>query len=743
MEIYLDANATTPVLAQARTAALAAMAEDFGNPSSMHGSGLKARALMDGVRAQARRAIGASDGQVLFVSGATEGIQTAVLSAMTALRERLAGGAGAAMTVLYGATEHKAVPEAIRHWNHLLRLGLQVLAIPVDGRGRHDLDWLRARAPGAGLVCTMAVNNETGVISDLQGISHALGDSRAFWLVDGVQALGKLDLRLRELAVDYATFSGHKLYAPKGIGLLYVRQGTPVTPLLAGGGQEDALRSGTENMPGIAALGSVLAELESGQVFQPMDTLVHLRERLAGALRDAFPDIVFNAPADVSLPTTLNVSVPGLSSRLLLDLFDAAEIRVSGGSACSAAKAQPSHVLEAMGLPAWQAAAAVRLSFGPATSADVIDAACERIRACGESVRASCLGAVSPLRAGGAMPSLPRLPRLPRLTRLTRLTRLVADGACSYVVADPAGGRCVVIDARPELVESLAQWIRCRGLQLAAVLATHPHADLAAASAALRAALRAEVTPALTTGGGQGCGWPAGVDRIDLGTQCLTRLTLPGLARDAALYVLRDDDRRCWVFIGDAWPAATSGCATRVAHDALAAAPWLPLLAATVDATALLLPAHDREERFASTLANANGPAQQGATAIEGVALPPPAVAALLETRSDVVLVDVREPYEQRLGQTLAIGDAGRRWAVPMSGLVEALPELLALPAQAPVLVFCRSGNRSARAAAALRRLGRAQAYSVAGGLALWPSGQPPLRPAAGRQTAHDALRLG
>ncbi|MCA0241145.1 MAG: aminotransferase class V-fold PLP-dependent enzyme [Proteobacteria bacterium] len=719
MEIYLDANATTPVLAQARTAALAAMAQDFGNPSSMHGTGLKARALMEAVRAQARRAIGASDGQVLFVSGATEGIQTAVLSAMTALRERLAGGAGAATTVLYGATEHKAVPEAIRHWNHLLRLGLQVLAIPVDGRGRHDLDWLRARAPGAGLVCTMAVNNETGVISDLQGISHALGGSRAFWLVDGVQALGKLDLRLRELAVDYATFSGHKLYAPKGIGLLYVRQGTPVTPLLAGGGQEDALRSGTENMPGIAALGSVLSELESGQVFQPMDTLAHYRERLAAALRDAFPDIVFNAPADVCLPTTLNFSVPGLSSRLLLDLFDAAEIRVSGGSACSAAKAQPSHVLEAMGLPAWQAAAAVRLSFGPATSADVIDAACERIRACGESVRASCLGAVSLPQADGAVP---------------RLTRLVADGACCYVVADPAGGRCVVIDPRPELVESLAQWIRCRGLQLAAVLATHPHADLASASVALRAALRASVAPALTSGGGECCGWPAGVDRIDLGAQRLSRLTLPGLACDAALYVLRDDDRRCWVFIGDAWPAAASGCGTPVAHDALAAAPWLPLLAATVDAAALLLPAHDPEERFACTLTNANGPAQQDSTAIDRVALQPPAVAALLETRSDVVLVDVREPYEQRLGQTLAIGDAGRRWAVPLSGLVEALPDLLALPAQAPVLVFCRSGNRSARAAAALRRLGRAQAYSVAGGLALWPAAA-----AAGARPANGA----
>lgn len=726
MEIYLDANATTPVLAEARTAALAAMAEDYGNPSSVHGTGLKARALMDAVRAQARRAIGAADGQVLFVSGATEGIQTAVLSAMTALRERSASGAGAAATVLYGATEHKAVPEAIRHWNHLLRLGLQVLEIPVDHRGRHDLDWLRAHAPGAGLVCTMAVNNETGVISDLPGIAQALRGSRAFWMVDGVQALGKLDLRLHELAVDYATFSGHKLYAPKGIGLLYVRQGAPVTPLLAGGGQEDALRSGTENMPGIAALGAVLSALASGQVFQPAHTLVHYRERLAQALRDAFPDIVFNAPADVSVPTTLNFSVPGLSSRLLLDLFDAAEIRVSGGSACSAAKAQPSHVLEAMGLPAWQAAAAVRLSFGPATPASVIEAACERIRACGESVRANCLGA-SPA-GDGPVP---------------RLTRFVADAACSYVVADPAGGRCVVVDPRPDLNETLAQWIRCRGLELAAVLATHARTEVASAAAALRAAL----APAWSAT--EALGWPVGVESIALGDQCLSRLPLPGLPREAAAYVLRDERQRCWAFVGDMAPAATSDRGARAERDAAAAAlQALQALHASVGGGgALLLPADDPDERFASTLADGFGPAlaqpsaaADAGEAVDPVALSPSAVVVLLETRSDLVLVDVREPYEQRLGQTLEIGGGARRWAVPLSGLVEALPDLLALPAQTPVLVFCRSGNRSARAAAALRRLGRQRAYSVSGGLALWPAAasavQRPSQPALPTQAA-------
>ena len=701
MEIYLDANATTPVLGEARAAALAAMAQAYGNPSSVHGTGLKARALMDSVREQARRAIGARNGQILFVSGATEGIQTAVLSAMTALRER------GDLSVLYGATEHKAVPEAIRHWNDLLRLGLQVLAIPVDAHGRHDLDWLRAHAPRAGLVCTMAVNNETGVISDLQGISQALRGSPALWMVDGVQALGKLDLRLDERAIDYATFSGHKLYAPKGIGLLYVRQGAPVTPLMAGGGQEDALRSGTENMPGIAALGSVFSALDSGQVFQPAATLTAYRERLVQALRDAFPDIVFNAPAEVSLPTTLNFSVPGLSSRLLLDLFDAAEIRVSGGSACSAAKAQPSHVLEAMGLPAWQAAAAVRLSFGPATSADVIDAACERIRACGESVRASGLVEASRPQADEAPP---------------RLTRFVADGACSYVLADPESRRCVVIDPWPELKESLAQWIRCRGLALAAVLSTSIRGHAASEAAVLRAAV------APSASGTEACGWPLGADSIGLGTGRLTRVVLPGAARDASAYVLSDAHRRCWVFIGDALLPPASDRSASVQRESAVAAPWLAHLASALPPSALLLPAHDPEEQFACTLAERAGSAPRGAlvaaaATIEAPVLAPCDVAALLRTRSDAVLVDVREPYEQRLGQTLDVeGASARRWAVPLSGIVEALPELLALPADTPVLVFCRSGNRSARAAAALRRLGHAHSYSVAGGLALWPA---------------------
>ncbi|RIX76417.1 aminotransferase class V-fold PLP-dependent enzyme [Acidovorax cavernicola] len=743
MEIYLDANATTPVLPEARSAALAAMAGDFGNPSSTHTTGLKARALMDAVRARARRVIGAPTGQLLFLSGATEGIQTAVLSALSALRTRRQAGEATLELLLYGATEHKAVPEALKHWNTLLGLGLQVQAIPVGRDGRHDLDWLRAHAPRAGLVCTMAANNETGVVSDLDGIAAALVGSPALWMVDSVQALGKLPLRLGERPIDYAPFSGHKLYAPKGIGLLYVREGAPFTPLMAGGGQEGALRSGTENMSGIAALGAVLAALEDGRTFKDHDRLAVYRERLAAALQSAFPGLVFNAPPALSLPTTLNFSVPGLSAKLLLDLFDAADLRVSGGSACGASKALPSYVLEAMGLPAWQSASAVRLSFGPATDDGFIDEACARISQCGVSLRESCLS------------TTPQDHALPP----DRLTRFVVDGACCYLLADADSRRCVVIDPLPELTGQLTQWLGCHGYTLAAVLDTHSHGDHASSAPVLRAA----VPPSQREPGPvDALGWPEGAQQIALGTLKLTRLAVPGHTADAVAYLLHDTDGLRLAFVGDTVMPGALGRSDFAQSEPLAFGPSLLKLQQALQPDTLMLPGHDYDDRFAATLStecaaqpllrevlrgalDAAGFAHAkealerdlGLTAYQTMAcgarvdtctagaapleLTPEALAALRQTHPGLVLVDVREPYEQRLGHAFAPDAAMQARAVPLSRLVNALPDWLALPDETPVLFFCRSGNRSAQAARALRRLGHAQAWSLAGGLALWP----------------------
>lgn len=387
-DLYLDSNATTSVLPCAADAAIDALVHGYANPSSSHAAGLRARAILDAARTRACRLLGVGAGRLMFNSGATEGIQTAVLSALCALRERRAHGAAAGHLILYGATEHKAVPESLAHWNRLLGLGLELRRLPVDGQGRHDLDLLRRWAPDAALVCTMAANNETGTISDLDGIAACLEASPALWLVDCVQALGKLPLNLAETRIDYAPFSGHKLYAPKGVGMLYVRAGAPYTPLMAGGGQENGLRAGTENMPGIAALGAVLAALEAGGAFRSRAELETLRRQLVDSLRRAFPEVVFNTPLDLSLPTTLNFTVPGLSSARLLDTFDAAGIRVSAGSACSAAQSLPSYVLEAMGLPDWRSRNAIRLSLGAAVDDATVDAACRRIEECGAVLRA-------------------------------------------------------------------------------------------------------------------------------------------------------------------------------------------------------------------------------------------------------------------------------------------------------------------------------------------------------------------
>jgi cysteine sulfinate desulfinase/cysteine desulfurase-like protein/rhodanese-related sulfurtransferase len=446
-DIYLDANATSPVLPSAIVAAVEAMEAQFGNPSSSHATGLRARRILDTARSRARRVLGAGPGRVLFTSGATEGIQTAVLSALVAVRDRRAAGEHCGDLLVFGATEHKAVSESLAHWNRLLGTGLTLQPLPVDAAGRHRLDVLRDLAPRAAMVCTMAANNETGAISDLDGIERVLraSGSKAYWMVDCVQALGKLPLDLANTRIDYAPFSGHKLHAPKGVGILYVRDGAPYTPLMIGGGQEGGQRSGTENMAGIAALGAVLAALEEGTTFRSHAELAAMRDRLAAALRDAFPAIVFNAPFEHTLPTTLNFAVPGVSSKALLDLFDAAGVRVSAGSACSAAKAAPSYVLDAMGLPSWRSGGAVRLSIGPLADDAFIDAACARIRHCGAALRASPL-------SGDHLGGHPGV------------MQVSGDGRHGWIVFD--ADACVALDPPREQLERIAALARDAGLRV-------------------------------------------------------------------------------------------------------------------------------------------------------------------------------------------------------------------------------------------------------------------------------------
>ena len=699
-ELYFDANATTPVLPAAIEAACLAMQSNYGNPSSTHSSGLRASVLLDAARASAHAVLGTTAGQIIFTSGATEGIQTAILSALHALRaQRIAHPHAAPNLLLYGATEHKAVPATLQHWNELLDLGCEIDVIPVGEDGRHDLAFLALHAPRAALICTMAVNNESGVISDLDGIRRTLDacGSQALWLVDSVQALGKITLDLDRLRIDYAPFSGHKLYAPKGIGMLYVRPAAPFMPLLAGGGQETGQRGGTENMPGIAAFGAVLDALRIGSSpFQDAAVLHGFRSQLADALRAAFAGIVFNTPFDISVSTTLNFSVAGLSSREMMNLFDAAGMRVSSGSACNSSKTTRSFVLDAMGLCGWRSAGAVRFSFGPATQAAQIDEACLRIARAGTALRVACV--LGEGRAGnGAAPA--------------GLLQLRIDGANAWILADAANERCVIIDPLPALVERITQSVQCRGLRLAAILTTDDNAMVQEARARLCALLATSMdvgNPAKATT--IQLADASGGDAIQLGDDFLTwRRVDDGSSRSTA-YLLGH---------ASAGTMPASAVHSIFCGDLLSSnqrTVGLARLAELAHSESVLLPSNDEPAPIASTLQVELGKTLPPDRAASVSAAQP--LAQFLQTSPAAILIDVREAYEFSSGQSWIDTLGHPTINVPLTQIAGYLPAWLENKEQT-LLFVCRTGNRSGEASHCLRRLGHPRVWHVEGGIAL------------------------
>jgi cysteine desulfurase len=694
-EIYLDANATTPVLPAAAARALEAMHALFGNPSSTHCTGLRAKNMMSAVRARAVRLLGAGEGRILFVSGATEAIQTAVLSALCAVRERQQQGERGGRLLLYGATEHKAVPESLAHWNRVLNLHLEIRCLPVDGDGQHNLNVLRQLAPDAALICTMAANNETGVVSDLPGIEAVLLQTahRALWLVDCVQALGKLPLNLATTRIDYAAFSGHKLYAPKGVGMLYVRSDAPFTALMAGGGQESGERSGTENMAGIAAFGAVLEALEVGRSFRTHAELCAFRDDLARSLRVALPGVVFNAAFAKALPTTLNFSVPGFTSKELLDLFDAADIRVSSGSACSAAKAAPSFVLEAMGLPAWQAASAIRMSFGPAADEGFIHQACDRITNCGQALRASGLVASDQ-----------------RSRATDGVVQFFGDGASSWLLLDAASRSCIVIDPLPGLTHRLDGAIRHLDYRVKAILTRSVKSAHILARQALAHRLRDYIEADIATDPDNG--WPIRdvtvaladgrrLEAIPLGQQVLARLVQP----EGLMYLSGKSEAGLLAADIVRFGFCTNNLSATALHQLRDVINPGTVICATDDADGASVTMLQAEKISTCDRSAFN------------FDLCPTALDAFLLEHDDTLLVDVREPFERLAGPDRLL--AGRApIQIPLSRLVNQLPAWTG-GARPPLVFVCRSGNRSAKAASCMRRLGYAQSWSLAGGWAL------------------------
>lgn len=737
-QVYLDANATTPVLPSIADVVCHAMQICFGNPSSPHITGIQAKHLLEQTRQKARQVIGANEGDILFTSGATEGIQTAIVSTLINAKNHTISEP----VLLYGTTEHKAVPNTLKHWNSVLGINAEILAIPVNNKGLLDLNFIAKHIDRALMICTMAVNNETGVYQDLVTIESVIrsGNVDVSWMVDCVQALGKQALALSDTSIDYAPFSGHKLYAPKGVGMLYIRQGSPYTPFIAGGGQESGMRSGTENLPGIAGLNKLFSLLldKADTTFKPAHVLNSYRDKIFNALTDTFGDITFNHDFSCSVPTTLNFCVNDLTSKEVIDLFDAAGIRVSGGSACSSGASQ-SFVLDAMGATQWHSENAIRLSFGPAASMQEIEHACERIRALKEVLQANCLivsDSTSPTSEICAL----------------GLTQFRHQGACSWLYVYD-NQHAVIIDPVMELLPRFEKIVNTQRLTITAILNTHLHQERTCALALTRHVL----APHIADDGIDELGWPLSQNYIDLQTMVLQKITTPGHSEDSVSYLLKDDDGKVfYCFCGDLLLPAGLGNTALVGGSAKQMAVSLRELAGYLNPDSVVCSGHDYQQCFAMNWAVQQRQTpllkklvdghitqeqfieqKQRADTLQhtkentlcGYVVSQPiqplaqinlAQAKALLNKNDVFLIDTREPYEHGANNICdALQVSGDKTLnIPLSRMANAIVHNQ-LNKSAEYILVCRSGNRSKLAAANLCELGFNKVYNLSGGLAL------------------------
>lgn len=358
--VYLDYNATTPVAREVADAIDPYLRTYFGNPSSGHVYGRRTRGAVAIARAQVAQLIGALPDEIVFTGCATEANNLAVLGVARALREH-------GRHLVTSAVEHPAVAAPMAH---LAAEGWEVTVLPVDETGRVDpADLAAALRDDTVLVSVMHANNEVGTlqpIAELAALARARG---ALFHTDAAQSVGKIPVEVDELGVDLLTLAGHKFYAPKGVGALYVRRGTPLAPVLFGAGHEHGLRPGTENVPHIVGLGAA-ADLARQRLPAVTIQLAELRDALHTGLEQAIPGILLNGHPTHRLPNTLNLSFPGVDGRTLLAASPG--IAASVGSACHEDTDSVSGVLGAMGTDTARALGAVRLSIGtPTTGAEV------------------------------------------------------------------------------------------------------------------------------------------------------------------------------------------------------------------------------------------------------------------------------------------------------------------------------------------------------------------------------------
>lgn len=363
--VYLDHAATTPVRAEVMDAMLPFWGPKFGNPSSVHRWGREARTALDEARERLAQCLGANPDELCFTSGGTEGDNLAVLGSWRARR-------GTRPAVVTSMIEHKAVLAAV---HQVAREGGEERLIAVDAAGRvEDQAFASATDDRVALASIMWVNNETGVVQDVPALAARARSHGVLFHTDAVQALGKTPIDLRAVPVDYLTISGHKVGAPKGIGAMFVRRGTPLEPLMHGGTQDRGRRPGTENVA-MAVGFARAAELAVAEMDVECARLGRLRDRLEDALVARIPDAVVHGRDAARAPHILNISVPGTDSEALLMALDLQGVACSAGSACQSGSVTPSHVLSAMGVRPDLAVAAIRMSLGSLT----IEADVERV----------------------------------------------------------------------------------------------------------------------------------------------------------------------------------------------------------------------------------------------------------------------------------------------------------------------------------------------------------------------------
>jgi cysteine desulfurase len=360
--IYLDNNATTPVLPEVFEAMRPYFGEHFGNASSIHHHGQETRSAVERARDSVASLLGCRAAEVVFTSGGTEADNLAI-----------AGLTSAGDHIITSSIEHHAV---LLTCKHLEESGCDVTYVPVDGRGLVDPDDVRrALRPSTKLISIMMANNETGVLQPVEEIGKIAADADVYFHTDAVQSASKVQIDVNRIGCDALSISGHKMHAPQGVGALFVRRGTQLEPLFYGGRHERSRRAGTENVPGIVALGKAADVALQGLAQGDDKKMCALRDRLQQGIIAQVENASVNGAGAPRVPNTTNIYFDHIDGESMVISLDLKGLAVSTGAACSSGAIEPSHVLTAMGLRSDQARASIRFSLGKQNTADDIDIA--------------------------------------------------------------------------------------------------------------------------------------------------------------------------------------------------------------------------------------------------------------------------------------------------------------------------------------------------------------------------------